>query len=200
MSDQSLKVFVVSGSSGRESTTAVVLEDLNARLEKLGCDVDFLNLATDPVPMFDIDTVYQSEDYQRLSSRAHQADVMVFGTPDYHGTISSGMKNVLDHLWKELAGKLMSTVVGSHEKGLTVTDHLRTVARQCYAWSLPYGVSFQEKVDVSYADGIISDSLSQKLEMLANDIAVFGASLSKNRSELLNNESPSFLARYRSKK
>jgi len=38
------------------------------------------------------------------------------------------MKNFLDHFWREFAGKLFATIVASHEKGLTVTDQLRTVA------------------------------------------------------------------------
>ena len=58
------------------------------------------------------------------------------------------MKNFLDHFWREFAGKLFASVVASHEKGLTVTDQLRTVARQCYAWSMPYGVSFADREDV----------------------------------------------------
>ena len=62
--------------------------------------------------------------------------------------MSSTIKNFLDHFWQEFAGKLFATIVASHEKGLTVTDQLRTVARQCYAWSLPYGDSFADRDDL----------------------------------------------------
>jgi hypothetical protein len=59
------------------------------------------------------------------------------------------MKNFLDHFWLEFAGKLFATIVASSEKGLMVTDQLHTVARQCYAWTLPYGLAFSNEVDVT---------------------------------------------------
>jgi NAD(P)H-dependent FMN reductase len=116
----------------------------------------------------------------RSKRRVERADVVVLGTPDYHGSISSAMKNFLDHFWREFAGKLFATIVASHEKGLTVTDHLRTVARQCYAWTLPYGVSFVGEEDVK--DGKVSGAeLAGRLEMMTRDIAAYGRLLAAQR-------------------
>jgi FMN reductase len=81
------------------------------------------------------------------------------------------MKNFLDHFWREFAGKLFVTIVASQEKGLTVTDQLRTVARQCYAWTLPYGVAFTTEQDVKEG-AIVSDDLKARLEMMARDLRV----------------------------
>src|SRR5205823_7346555 len=120
------------------------------------------------------DTAEDQVSFPALQARVERADVFILGTPDYHGSISSALKNFLDHFWHEFAGKLFATVVASHEKGLTVTDQLRTVARQCYAWTLPYGVAFSEKVDV-HEKKIVSDSLKQCLEMMVRDIRVYGA-------------------------
>jgi FMN reductase len=106
------------------------------------------------------------------------------------------MKNFLDHFWHEFAGKLFASVVASHEKGLTVTDQLRTVARQCYAWTLPYGVSFTEDVDVREGK-VASPGLSQKLDMLARDVRVYGALLARQRRADLQGAEPGFLARHR---
>jgi len=120
----------------------------------------------------------------------------VLGTPDYHGSISSAMKNFLDHFWGEFAGKLFATVVASHEKGLTVTDQLRTVARQCYAWSMPYGVSFADEEDVR--DGkIVSDTLKKRLEMFVRDVRTYGALLALQRRADLAATEPGFMARHR---
>ena len=131
-----------------------------------------------------------------MLERVERADVYVLGTPDYHGSISSAMKNFLDHFWKEFAGKLFATIVASHEKGLTVTDQLRTVARQCYAWSLPYGVSFAEREDLR--DGkVASDSLKKRLEMFAHDIRVYGEVLAAQRRADLVGTDPGFMARHR---
>jgi FMN reductase len=88
--------------------------------------------------------------------------------------------------------------VASHEKGLTVTDQLRTVARQCYAWSLPYGISFSERDDLK--DGqVSSDALKKRLEMFAHDVCVYGRVLAQQRHADLAGADPCFLARYRAR-
>ena len=69
------------------------------------------------------------------------ADAFLLATPDYHGSMSGAMKNFLDYHWEEFAGKLFGYICASHEKGLTAMDQMRTAVRQCYGWSLPYGVS-----------------------------------------------------------
>ena len=112
------------------------------------------------------------------------------------GSISSALKNFLDHFWHEFAGKLFATIVASHEKGLTVTDQLRTVARQCYAWSLPYGVAFTDKVDVQ--DGkIVGEAFQKRLEMFVRDVRVYGGLLARQRQADLEGTDPGFMAKHR---
>src|SRR5215510_8695716 len=143
-----LNVLAVVGSLNRNSCTRTVVTAAGARLQALGCKVDLLDFTQEPLALFNTDSAYDSEAYKSLRPRVERADVFILGTPDYHGSMSSGIKNFLDHFWQEFTGKLFATIVASHEKGLTVTDQLRTVARQCYAWTLPYGVAFAEKIDV----------------------------------------------------
>jgi FMN reductase len=125
-----------------------------------------------------------------------RADVILLGTPDYHGSISSAIKNFLDYFWHEFAGKLFATIVASHEKGLTATDQLRTIARQCYAWSLPYGVSFSENIDVKEGR-IASESLRERLTMLVRDVHVYGELLARQRMADLACTDGCFMARHR---
>ncbi len=86
--------------------------------------------------------------------------------------------------------------MASHEKGLTATDHLRTVARQCYAWTLPYGVSFTEDEDVKDGE-IVSETLKQRLQMLVRDVRVYGELLGRQRRADLAGNEPGFLAKHR---
>ena len=125
-----------------------------------------------------------------------EADVLLLGTPDYHGSMSGAMKSFLDHFWREFAGKLFATIVASHEKGLTVTDQMRTVARQCYAWSLPYGVSFSENTDVKNGE-IINEQFKSRIEMFVRDIVVYGKILAAQRRADLAGTEVGFLARHR---
>lgn len=196
MSEPKLKVLAVVGSTHANSVTRVVVTHLAADLRQDGCEVDVLDLYTEPLPLFNAETTYQQPGFAALQARAATADVFLLGTPDYHGSMSGALKNFLDHFWREFAGKLFATIVASHEKGLTVTDQLRTVARQCYAWALPYGVAFTDKQDV--VDGKIADAaFRSRLEMLRRDTRVYGELLARQKRADLAGADPGFLARLR---
>ena len=197
MPEQTLHVLAVIGSQHGLSVTKSVVSSTTTALRSLGATVDIVDFAETPLPLFNPDRSFNSLEYAALKERVLRADVFLLGTPDYHGSVSSTMKNFLDHFWKEFAGKLFATIVASHEKGLTVTDQMRTVARQCYAWALPYGVSFMEKQDAT-AEEIVSDTLKSRIEMLANDISVYGRLLAAQRMCDLKSSTPGFLATHRS--
>ena len=196
MSDQPLQVLAVAGSLHRTSVTRAVVLQVAEGLKAEGCSVDVLDLETEPLALYNPDTAYDAPGFGALQTRVERADVYVLGTPDYHGSISSAMKNFLDHFWREFAGKLFATLVASHERGLTVTDQLRTVARQCYAWTLPYGVSFAEKEDVKRGQ-VVSGALKKRLDMFVHDVRVYGTLLARQRRTDLAGREPGFMAKHR---
>jgi len=196
MSDNPLNFLAVVGSLRRDSVTRTVVQYIADQLRAAGCAVDVLDLDQEPLSPYHPDAAEDKPGFLALQARVDRADVLLLGTPDYHGGVSGTMKNFLDHFWHEFAGKLFATVVASHEKGLTVTDQLRTIARQCYAWSLPYGVSFTDKQDVQNGQ-IVGDSLNKRLEMLIRDVRVYGDLLARQRRADLSGAEPGFMARLR---
>jgi NAD(P)H-dependent FMN reductase len=196
MPDHNLRVLTVVGSLNRVSVTRTVVHHVADLLRRHNCDVDVLDLLQEPLALYNPDSAYEAATFASLQARVERAEVYVLGTPDYHGSISSAMKNFLDHFWREFAGKLFATIVASHEKGLTVTDQLRTVARQCYAWSMPYGISFKEGDDVRESK-IVNEKFEGRLEMLARDVAVYGKLLAVQRESDLSTQEPCFMARHR---
>src|SRR5215831_4432589 len=191
MAETRLQVLAVVGSLHRESVTRIVLRKVAEDLTRSGCRVDVLDFEKEPLALYNPDVAHDMPGYAELQDRVDRADVVVLGTPDYHGGISGAMKNFLDHFWHEFAGKLFATVVASHEKGLTVTDQLRTVARQCYAWTLPYGISFTEDLDVN-GNEITSPAFKERLDMLIRDARVYGQILAKQRRLDLIGADPGF--------
>ncbi len=199
MSEPDLTVLAVVGSLQRDSVTRTVVHRVAERLQQAGCALDVLDFLNEPLALYNPDTTHDLPGYSDIQRRVVRADVILLGTPDYHGGLSGAMKNFLDHFWHEFAGKLFATIVASHEKGLTVTDQLRTVARQCYAWTLPYAVAFTEEVDVKEGT-ITSDSLQRRLDMLVRDARVYGKLLAGQRRADLAGTEPGFLARHRGAK
>jgi len=196
MANEPLHILAVVGSPRSQSVTRVVIQDIADRLRADGCAVDVLDLGKEVLPLYDPDEAEHSPHFKALQARVERADVFILGSPDYHGSISSTLKNLLDHFWREFAGKLFAAAVASHEKGLTVVDQLRTVARQCYAWSLPYAVSFAEHRDVKEG-AIVSDALQQRLGMFVRDVRIYGALLARQRRADLAGAETGFLAKLR---
>src|SRR6266850_327333 len=196
MAERALNVLAVVGSLHRESVSRSVIKYVADRLRAEGCLVDVLDFEKEPLALYNPDVAYDLPGFAELKARVDKAEVIVLGTPDYHGSISSATKNFLDHFWHEFAGKLFVTIVASHEKGLTVTDQLRTVARQCNAWTLPYGLSFMEDTDVKEGK-IVSDSFKDRLDMMIRDLRVYGQLLARQREADLQCADPGFLARHR---
>jgi FMN reductase len=196
MSESPLKVLAIAGSLHRKSVTRVVINHIAEKMRADGCAVDVLDLQNEPLPLYNPDTSYHAPEFSALQKRVDKADVLILGTPDYHGSISSTLKNFLDHFWHEFAGKLFATVVASHEKGLTATDQLRTVARQCYAWTLPYGISFAENTD--FKDGKVgSEAFEKRLDMMIRDARVYGSLVARQRQADLKCQEHCFMARHR---
>jgi len=107
------------------------------------------------------------------------ADAYILATPDYHGSMSGSLKNFLDYFWSEFAGKTFGYIVASHEKGLTVMDQMRTAVRQCYGWSIPYGISINPEADFNDKKEVINRKLWSRLDMLARDLVVYGKLIRK---------------------
>ena len=172
-----LQVLCVIGTSAAKSATHTIIAHIARRLEALGAEIDIFDPSKEPLLLFNPESSYAAHDFLQLQERVEKADAYVLATPDYHGSISSTLKNFLDHFWQEFTGKLFAQVVCSHEKGLTVIDQLRTVARQCYAWTLPYGLSFASSTDLK--DGIvIGAALDERIAMFVHDLQVYGLSTS----------------------
>ena len=196
MMEQPLNVLAVVGSLNKVSSVRFVMNHVANGLKAADANVDLLDLLNEPLTLFNPELYQGITGFPELKARVDRADVFILGTPDYHGSMSSTIKNFLDHFWHEFAGKLFATIVASHEKGLTVTDQLRTVARQCYAWSLPYGVSFADQTDVK-GETIVSDALRNRLQMMVRDVRVYGEALARQRRADLASNDPGFMARWR---
>jgi NAD(P)H-dependent FMN reductase len=191
-----LNVLAVIGSLHAESATRAVIRLAADKLRADGCTIDILDLSAEPLAMLNPASSYTAPGYVALKSRVEKADVILLGTPDYHGSISGALKNFLDHFWHEFAGKLFASIVASHEKGLTVADQIRTIARQCYAWALPYNVAFVDKTD--FKDGqVATDAFRDRLAMLIRDTRVYGKILADQRHADLTCTDHCFMSKHR---
>jgi azobenzene reductase len=162
------------GSSMRENSFSTLAAKLVLHLsnKKYGADTRLLDLRQTELPIYNPED--SSESNTQIQYLVEWADAFILASPDYHGSMSGVMKNFLDHFWAEFAGKLFGFICASHEKGLTVMDQMRTAVRQCYGWSMPYGISINGEEDFNDRAEITNVLLNKRLGMFARDIIVYG--------------------------
>jgi NAD(P)H-dependent FMN reductase len=173
-----LNVLGVGSSMRQGSYSTTVLNMILDMAKGNGAETKLLDLRQTNLPM-----LYAAKDdtheIVQVTELVEWADAYILATPDYHGSMSGSLKNFLDYFWSEFAGKTFGYIVASHEKGLTVMDQMRTAVRQCYGWSIPYGVSINPEDDFDNKRKVINKRLSSRLDMLARDLVVYGKLIRK---------------------
>jgi NAD(P)H-dependent FMN reductase len=191
-----IKVLGV-GSSMREGSFSTAALKIALDFSKhQGAETNLLDLRQTQLPMF-YSQEQKTREIQEVTNHVKWADAFLLATPDYHGSMSGSMKNFLDYFWSDFAGKLFGYMCASHEKGLTVMDQMRTAVRQCYGWSLPYGVSLNGEEDFEN-NQISNQKLKSRLEMLSGDLVTYGELLrGQFLKDLKGNSSNTFASHYR---
>lgn len=172
-SKSKLNVLGVGSSMRQGSYSTAALKIILEKVTGNDAETKLLDLQKIRLPML-YSLEDDTEEIVQVTELVKGADAFILATPDYHGSMSGSIKNFLDYFWSEFAGKTFGYIVASHEKGLTVMDQMRTAVRQCYGWSMPYGISINPEDDCNERRDLISRKLSSRLDMLARDLVVYG--------------------------
>jgi NAD(P)H-dependent FMN reductase len=194
---RTIKILGIGSSLRDGSSSTAVLKVALDLVKKHGGEARLLDLKQTRLPLYDPNENQPGLELQKVEEDVKWANAFILATPDYHGSMSGTMKNFLDYFWSEFAGKTFGYICASHEKGLTVMDQMRTAVRQCYGWSLPYGISVNGEDDL--ADGkIMKPRLRSRLEMLTRDLVVYGNLIRQQFvTDLTGDLSNTFAAHYR---
>jgi FMN reductase len=132
------------------------------------------------------ETGYPS-DVARLRSEVKQAEGIILGTPEYHGSLSGVLKNALDLMgFDEFEGKMIGLVgvSGGRMGAFDALNTLRNIGRALHAWVIPEQASVPEAWKVFTADGKIADpQVEERLKEVGRQVARF-ARLHKCESAL----------------
>ena len=185
------------GSSLRQGASSTIALSLALDFaKKQGAETRLIDLKQTKLPLYDPTETQSSLEIKNVKDDVNWSDALILSTPDYHGSMSGAMKNFLDYFWAEFAGKTFGYICASHEKGLTAMDQMRTAVRQCYGWSIPYGVSVSDSDD--FVNGKITSKLESRLDMLARDLVVYGDLIRQQFvSDLDGTHDNTFASRYR---
>ena len=194
---EKLNVLGVAGSTREGSYSSRALKMALDNAKKYGAQVRMLELGKTVLPLYNPNRELSME-IQYAAEAVGWAGAFILASPDYHGSMSGALKNFLDHFFEEFAGKLFGYIVASHEKGLTVMEQMRTAVRQCYGWSMPYGVSINGEQDFGPDGEMANIRLAKRVQMMSRDLVIYGRLINSQFVQDIGSSEPhTFAARYR---
>jgi NAD(P)H-dependent FMN reductase len=106
-----------------------------------------------------------------------EADGLILGTPEYHGSFSGVLKNALDLMgFDEIEGKVIGLVgvAGGTQGAVHALSHLRTVGRTLHAWVIPDEASIPTSHKAFDASGNLKNhSLDSRVRKVGREVARF---------------------------
>ena len=192
-----LRILGVASSMRETSYSTYALKLALDKADKNGAETRLLDLREIQLPMYHPEQ-NNSPELDKVTENVKWADSFILASPDYHGSMSGVMKNFLDFFWSDFAGKTFGYICASHEKGLTVMDQMRTAVRQCYGWSMPYGVSVNSDQDFDKQGNMTNQKIISRIETIGRDLVVYGSIIAEQyKKDLQSEEANTFAARYR---
>lgn len=156
------------GSLREQSYTRIGIERALDSAGEYGARTTCIDLRTYDLPVFDADDE-DAGDAAQLRAEIRRADSLVLGTPMYHGSYASPLKNALDYCgfdeFEQTTVGLLAVSGGSFPT--TALDHLRSVCRALNAWVLPHQAAIPS-AHSQFEDGQFTN------EDLANRVDVLG--------------------------
>lgn len=163
-------------SSTAHRITAYLIEKLKTK----GIDAEPFHVADSGVPLFDASLTKIPRAVEVLNHQFRDAQLHVWLSPLYHGSMTGVMKNSLD--WLECSSKLPGPYLTGRRVGLICwadgvqamqgINAMESVAKSLRAWILPYAVGIQKK-DLFEESGEITASYRERLDRLV-DLLVEG--------------------------
>src|SRR5436190_22164374 len=116
-------------------------------------------------------------DVFRLRAEVKQADGVILGTPEYHGSFSGVLKNALDLMgFDEFEGKMLGLVgvSGGVMGAFEGINSLRNVGRALHAWVVPEQAAVREAWKVFDESGAVKDArIETRLKEVGRQVARF---------------------------
>jgi len=176
--ETTLRIAGISGSLRAGSYTRRAVEIALEGAAETGAETRLIDLRDYNLVFRDgkDDTGYP-DDVFRLRSEVKQAEGVILGTPEYHGSFSGVLKNALDLMgFDEFEGKMIGLVgvSGGRMGAFDALNSLRNIGRALHAWVIPEQTSVPEAWNVFSEDGKIADPQSeQRLKEIGRQVARF---------------------------
>lgn len=174
--EKRIRVAALCGSLREGSYTKMALTVALRAAAGSTSETDFIDLREFNLPLAD-GRKSPSEETRRFCDRLANADGVLIGTPEYHGSLSGVLKNALDLTgFPEWEGKMIGLVgisggrMGAHN----ALNTLRDIGRTLHAWVVPQQVSIPEAYRYFDREGNLKDPvIEERLREVGRQVARF---------------------------
>ena len=177
-SENRITVVGICGSLRPGSYTRLAIQLALQAAEESGAQTHLIDLNDYQLGLCD-GRIEASADVLKLRQVVRQAQGIILGTPEYHGSFSGILKNALDHLeGKELNGKIIGLVgiSGGALGGIEALNGLRTIGRSLHAWMIPEQAAIPEAWKVFDASGKMKNpNLERRVKEVGHQVARFAS-------------------------
>jgi len=178
-----MKIVTLCGSLRPASTTSRALAAAGDAAVQAGAEASTLKLDELDLPFCDgrsDETTYGGQT-QSFRQQVREADGLLIGSPNYHGSYTGVLKNALDLLGPEaMRDKLVGLIVTARGDAgaMNTLNHLRHVCRWMNAWVIPAEVSIPSAQDAFDETGaVIRPELGSQLDTLGTELVRYAGLL-----------------------
>ena len=154
-----MHITLIAGSNRHHAISTSILRYIENLLKSNNIPVSFIDLAAVQLPLFSPDSEVVPKEAELLITSVEQADGIILGTPEYHGSVSGSLKNALDYLDnRHVAGKPFLTVSSAGGPlGVSSLLHLQSIIRNLHGIHCPEWISVGEGQSIFDPNGVPQD-------------------------------------------
>jgi len=172
-----IRVVAISGSLRTPSYTTRALDIALEGAAEIASETKLLDLRDYHLEFACGDRTSCNPGVARLKLEVQQAQGILLGTPEYHGSFSGVLKNALDLMgFEEFEGKMIGLIgVSAGRTGaFDALTALRNVGRALHAWVVPEQVSIPDAAKAFDEQGHLRDpTLEKRLRHVGSRVAEF---------------------------
>lgn len=160
-----MKVMVIVAIGRETSTTYILGRHVEDVCRQHGAEVDFVTPTDVNLPVNDGNVPFDLPEALAWQDRVTRADAFVWISPEYHGAMTGGLKNLFDYLLKDpMRGHVVGlcALAGGAMAALNTLNNMSIVARSLGAWVAPEVCAFNSD-DVREG---LDDSGRQRVEKM----------------------------------
>jgi len=171
-----IRILGLLGSLRERSRTELALNRSLAAAQLEGAETSVFDLRKSPLPFCDgRDPSLYPETVHELRRQVEQADALLFASPEYIGSYSAAIKNVLDFLGPDhLRGKIAGVIgVAADHSASNTVYHLSTILLRCGCWVVPIHAQIPaSEIIFEQSDSPSAQKMLSILDALGRDIVV----------------------------